>query len=94
MGNESHCHGCGLKIHEGEMHLLQTPIREQRSIKCKWGIHKYNFSVCLYENHEPLGIAIFKVCVRCGKGKEGPIAYEAVESVVKRATSLEDVELG
>lgn len=85
------CKKCNLKIYEGEFHQLQPAIQRQKNIKCAFGIHKYKFLVRLYENAEPLSVAIFKVCERCEKGIVGPIAYEHVYSVTKRKTHLKAV---
>ena len=78
------CVECGLQIHPGQYKQLQPEITKQTNILCTLGLHKYDYVVSLYENHDPIGVAIFRVCTRCGKGIEGPIAFKAVYSVTRR----------
>ena len=79
------CKQCNLKIYDGEVHQLQPMVNYRRNIRCVLGSHRYIFLVCLYENAEPLSAAIFKVCGRCGKGRDAPVAFEFINSVVKMA---------
>ena len=84
MGEVLECNSCNLRIYEGKRYQLQPEVLGSQNIKCSLGLHDYEYVVHLYENVEPLSVAIFRICSRCGKGQDAPIAYKAVESVTKR----------
>lgn len=75
---------CNLVVYPGEIKNLGGGIGEEKNIKCAIGIHKYQKIGHLYENHEPPSVAIYSVCMRCGKTENSTVEMATLECVTSR----------